>query len=205
LQRHECYDKEVKLARINTVLLAAIVVINGYLLCAPFFPQLSYWWQDHRHSPSATEALAKVVAAKPSSSTPVPKGDWLVVPSMHLDDQIIEGRDASVLKYGPWRRPSASTPDKGGNTVIVGHRYTYTDPRGIFYYLNKVQIGDQIAIFWQGKKYTYGVTTISQVSPNSTGVEAPTQDAQLTLYTCTPLWLPTDRLVVVAKLLEVKS
>jgi sortase A len=119
---------------------------------------------------------------------------------MHLDDQILEGKDLSVLKNGPWRLPYTSAPDKGSNTVIVGHRYTYTNPRGTFYYLDKVKLGDPIGVFWQGKKYMYTVTNISEVSPNSTGVESSSTQPQLTLYTCTPLWLPKNRLVIVAKL-----
>jgi sortase (surface protein transpeptidase) len=37
------------------------------------------------------------------------------------------------------------------------------------------------------------------VPPDQTQIEAPTTDARLTIFTCTPLWLPKDRLVVVAE------
>lgn len=195
----------MRLARVNSVLLAAIIIVNGYLLVMPFVPNLVYWWQDRWHAPVSTRALAQKVASKPSPSNPLPADNELIVPAMHLDDRIIEGKDLSALKYGPWRRPNASTPDKGGNTVIVGHRFTYTNPRGTFYELDKVHVGNQIAVIWQGKKYTYQVSSIKEVAPDSVGIEAPTANPQLTLYTCTPLWLPKDRLVVVANLLGVTS
>ena len=186
----------MKLKRINSALFIGIILINGYLLIAPFYPKFLYWWQDKHHGKNATAVLLKTVRTPEA----IPKENRLIVPSMHLNDQIFEGKDIRVLKNGPWRLPYTSTPDKGSNTVIVGHRYTYTNPRGTFYYLDKVKLGDPIAIFWQGKKYVYRVTNISEVAPNSTGVESSSTDARLTLYTCTPLWLPKDRLVVVAKL-----
>ncbi len=185
--------------RINTLLFALIIVINAYLLVMPLWPRAVYWWQDHHHAANSTAVLNKKLGrATPPAN--IPKENRLIVPSMHLDEQIFEGKDLSVLRSGPWRRPNTSTPDKGGNTVIVGHRYTYTNPRGTFYYLDKAALGDHIGIWWQGKQYLYTVTSKSEVKPNDVAVEAPTRDAQLTLYTCTPLWLPKDRLVIVAKL-----
>jgi len=184
----------MKLARINTALLGLIIVINSYLLLMPIFPKLVYWWQNHTHAPTSTATLNKKVHA----DSAIPNENRLVVPAMHLDDQIFEGKDMSALKYGPWRLPYTSTPDKGGNTVIVGHRYTYTNPRGTFYSLDQVHIGDQLAVFWQHKKYVYRVNTVTTVKPDTVSVEAPTADNRLTLYTCTPLWLPKDRLVVTA-------
>lgn len=184
----------MKLARINTVLLGLIIVINSYLLVMPVWPKLAYWWQNHTNAPSSTAALNKKV----QSNGFVPNENRLIVPSMHLDDQIFEGKDLRALKYGPWRLPYTSTPDKGGNTVIVGHRYTYTNPRGTFYSLDQVRVGDRLAVFWQHKKYLYRVQEVRTVKPDTMSVEAPTADNRLTLYTCTPLWLPKDRLVVIA-------
>ncbi|HKR81464.1 MAG TPA: class E sortase [Candidatus Saccharimonadales bacterium] len=186
----------MNLKRVNTCLLVAIIVINSYLLAAPFYPKFVYWWQDRTHSKTSTRTLTKTLR----TGNDIPQENRLVVPSMHLDDQIFEGKDMRALKNGPWRLPYTSTPDKGSNTVIVGHRYTYTNPRGTFYNLDKIRLGDQVGVFWQGKKYTYTVTNINEVTSNSMGVESSSADARLTLYTCTPLWLPKDRLVIVAKL-----
>jgi hypothetical protein len=35
----------VKLARVNSVLLIAIIVVNGYTVVAPLLPAVDYWWQ----------------------------------------------------------------------------------------------------------------------------------------------------------------
>jgi len=122
---------------------------------------------------------------------------------MLLDQPVLEGpvsRQYSTLNKGIWRWPNGSTPDKGGNTVLIGHRFTYTNPRGAFYFLNKVKMGDEIGVFWNNREYLYRVASISVVSPTDTAIEDNTSDTRLTLFTCTPLWLPKDRLVVVAKL-----
>ncbi len=192
----------MKLARVNNCLLGLIILINGYLIISPVLPQIAYWWQDNRQTPQSTQSLRNAVHG--STGARLPRENRLVVPGMHLDEEIFEGPDMNTLKHGPWRRPQTSTPDKGGNTVIVGHRYTYASPRGTFYYLDKIRLGDELAVYWQGKKYLYKTTDIAQVKADQISVEAPTSDNRLTLYTCTPLWLPKDRLVITA-LLEASS
>jgi sortase A len=102
------------------------------------------------------------------------------------------------LRLGVWHLPYTSTPDKGGNTVLVGHRFTYAGP-AVFYHLDKVQVGDDVTMQWQNKTYTYTVTEVKVVPPTETSVEANTKDPQLTIYTCTPLWTAKNRLVIVAK------
>ena len=158
---------------------------------------LTFWLQSR--TMRATQLAAQLHA--PSTKVTVPTGERLVVPAMLLNEPINEGANLSALNHGgTWRRPKTSTPDAGGNTVIVAHRYTYTNPRGTFYFLNKIKVGDEIGVFWHGKRYVYRTTSVRTVNPNDTTVEAPTKNAQLTLYTCTPLWLPKDRLVVIAEL-----
>jgi sortase A len=186
------------LPRINALLLTLIILINGYIIAAPLLPTISYWWSEHFNHTS--QQLSQQLHTKPTPATPAPKENRLIVPSMQLDAEIFEGASARTLRQGLWHRPGTSTPDQGGNTVIAGHRFTYTLPKGIFYYLNKVTVGQDIGVWWQGKKYIYRVTQVKVVPPTEVSVEDNTPDARLTLYTCTPLWSPHDRLVVVAKL-----
>lgn len=185
----------MKLERVNTILLILIIAINGYVIMAPLLPGVGYWWQK-RSPHGASARLHRQLAA----GWGIPKDNRLVVPSMQLDQSIIEGPTMAALNQGPWRRPSSSTPDKGGNTVIVGHRFTYANPRGTFYFLDKVQLGDEIGVYWHGKEYLYRVKAIKVVPPTDLSVEAATGQPQLTLYSCTPLWWPKNRLVVVSAL-----
>ncbi|HSX36097.1 MAG TPA: class E sortase [Patescibacteria group bacterium] len=188
----------MKLKHVNTGLFVATLAVCAYIIVAPFMPAALFWFEAH-----TTDRLRQLSAdlhLPAGNIQATPSDNRLVIPSMLLNTPINEGSTLAALRTGPWRRPNGSTPDKGGNTVIAGHRFTYTNPRGIFYYLDKIHVGDEIGIFWQGKRYVYKVTSTETVPPTDVAIEAPTKNAQLTLYTCTPLWLPKNRLVVIAQL-----
>jgi sortase A len=195
----------VKLSRINTALLTLIILVNGYIILAPLLPAVVFWW-DNRGGTRVDQLTAELHAPlEPQTPDVKPQPNHVVIPSMLLDQPIYDGpvsQTYSILDKGIWRWPNGSTPDKGGNTTLIGHRFTYTNPKGVFYYLNKVKIGDEIGLWWNNKKYVYKVATINEVPPTDTAIEDDTPDPELTLFTCTPLWLPKDRLVVVAKLEE---
>lgn len=188
------------LRSINNVLFAGIVVINAYIIAAPLSPQVAFWWQSqHTHRQAQLKQFIYNAPQESSSAQP----NQLVIPAMLLDQPTLEGPEKdwfSLLKQGIWRWPGSSTPDKGGNTVFLAHRFSYTGPHGAFYYLNKLKAGDKIGVIWRGKTYRYTVTSSSEVTPTDTAIENNTPDARLTLFTCTPLWHPVNRLVVVARL-----
>ncbi len=189
----------MKLARINTVLLLAIVLINGYIIVLPLLPKITFWVQSQdkgRIQQLEAKILAPSLKAPPVSP---PKENQLIIPSMLLDQPIYDGPTVKTLNKGLWRKPHGSTPDKGGNTVLVGHRLTYSNPRGTLYNLDKVSMGDKVGLWWNGEQFNYVVTEIKVVKPTEISIEARTAQPQLTIYTCTPLWLPKDRLVVIAK------
>ncbi len=172
-----------------------IILVNSYLILMPLLPVfLSHG--SSGHGALSTPKLTQKLTTPAPPNTP----NQLIIPSIHYDEQIIEGSTIRALHYGPWRQPVGSAPDKGSNTVIAGHRFTYTNPHGTFYYLNNVRVGDSVGVIWNNKTYHYTVASTSVVSPDDTSVIAPTATSQLTLYTCTPLWLPKNRLVVVATL-----
>ncbi|MDZ7744537.1 MAG: sortase [Candidatus Saccharibacteria bacterium] len=111
-----------------------------------------------------------------------------------------EGPTKSTLSEGVWRRPNTANPTVASNTVLAGHVFTYSTP-AVFYNLNKVEIGEKLAIYWEGSEYLYKIDEVKTVNASAIEVEAPTENPRLTLYTCTPLWNPVNRLVVTADLL----
>lgn len=124
----------------------------------------------------------------------------IVIESIGLDAPVVEGHTDEALNRGAWHRPNTSTPEKGGNTVITGHRFRYLPPNNLtFYHLDKVEDDDEIVVYWNGKEYDYVVTDIFVVDPDSIEIEVNTASPRLTLYTCTPLWTANKRLVVVAE------
>lgn len=136
------------------------------------------------------------VKVKESASAKNSKVNSITIPSIGVDAEIVEGKTPSALYKGIWRVPTSSTPDKGGNTVITAHRYLKTSGPKTFYLLDKVQKGDKITIVWNNTTYNYTVYDTFIVTPDRVEIEDNTADSIITLYTCTPLWKNTHRLVV---------
>jgi len=196
----------ISLHQTNNCLLALIILINLYIITMPLWPQADYWWRDH-HSNTRSTLLQIIHQPSTPKQTPKPQPNSLIIPAMLLNQSTLEGSEKdwfNILKNGIWRWPNSSTPDKGGNTVFLAHRFSYTGPHGAFYYLDKLRPGDEIGVIWSGKIYTYQVTSTTQVPPTDTAIEDNSTDSQITLFTCTPLWHPVNRLVVVAKLEHVQ-
>lgn len=128
-------------------------------------------------------------------------GNRLIIPKIGVNSPIVEGLNDRALLRGAWRYPSSSTPDKGGNTVITGHRFRFRPPNNTtFYLLDKISVNDEIVVIWENKEYRYKVKETKVVNPDQTEILNNTDQAILTLYTCTPLFTTKQRLVVVSEL-----
>ncbi len=148
------------------------------------------------------------VIATPTPVPPAPdyalKGikDRLVISNIGVDMPIFHTSDANILWKGGWIFPGTSTPDKGGNTVIFGHRFRYLPPvSNTFFSLNKVKVGDEFQITWQGREYRYRIAEIKTIEPTDVYILNPTSNAQVTLVTCAPLFSTKQRLVVIGTLI----
>lgn len=194
---HKLFKNSSKLRRFNNLLTIIVISVGMYLIIMPFLPQISFWFKQK--TGKINNDIVYSEDNKPGSK-PIPQDNRLVIPQMGLDATVNEGKYASTLKAGLWRRPHTSTPDKGGNTVIVGHRFTYKDP-AIFYHLDKLKEGDEFALFWQGKEYKYKVSSIKTVEPTQTEIEDNSIEPILTLYTCTPMWTSKYRLIITSNLI----
>lgn len=129
----------------------------------------------------------------------IPQTNTLYIPSLKITADISEGEyedDRDYLKT--WRRTHTNTPDRGGNTVIVGHRYK-DQPEYPLYEIDAVSEGDILTLYWEGIEYNYEVYNTLEVGPTDISVEDPSDDDILTLYACD--WTGNVRLVVQAVLL----
>ncbi len=194
-------ENDKKIYRANQALVILIILLNFYTIALPFTPKLGYWLREKGNSLIPKNSnLAQSTNAKSTSNNDLGsfKGDRLVLPSIGINQPILTGESEQTVNRGVWMRPHASTPDKGSNTVLVGHRYSYHG-HNVFYDLDKMKVGDKFLIYWQGKEYNYEVIEIKTVTPDKVEVEGPTSEPRLTMYTCTPIWTAKYRLVVVSK------
>lgn len=150
---------------------------------------------DTSEIPENDEAAEEAVQATASngvgqSSSRIPYARALVVPRLRLVQPIREGDSLDVLdsQYGVWRdNRSEDHPDKG-NIVIAGHRLRYSWLNSsTFYHIDKIQEGDDIHLFWDGREYIYTVTQLEEVQPDAVDVLRNSGTQELTLYTCSPL------------------
>ncbi len=180
---------------LNRTLFMGILLVNALTVLLVFHPSIGYWWQSHfSHRREQLTQLVEGQHQQPDIASP----NRLVIPAMLLDEKIFTGDDSRALKKGVWLRPKTSTPGKGSNVVMAGHRTAYSRSP-VFYHLDKLRRGDQLAVFWRGEKYLYKVHEIREVTPYQNEIERSSRDEQLTLYTCAPLGTSWRRLVVVAK------
>jgi len=159
--------------------------------------------------PPVVDSLRLSVATpKPSAAPEAPKpvvtpaeqaSARLKIPKIGVDTNLNEGLGDETMDIGPWRRPGTSTPELGGNTVIAAHRYRELRGANTFFYLDRLVVGDRFTLSWAGKDYEYEVRSTSVVARDALEIENPTETPRVTLYTCTPLWSSTQRLVVVGE------
>lgn len=178
--------------RLNNYLSVVVVALGLYLTLGPLMPDITFWLRHKSY---------QQILQRNASAVNKYHDNHLVIPVAGIDEKILEGNTLATADKGPWHRPASSSPDQGGNTVIVGHRYgPYRNTRYVFYNLDKIKMGDMVYIFWGHYKYSYKVISIKIVGPKDTSVESRTAESRVTLYTCTPLLTATHRLVVTAEL-----
>lgn len=157
----------------------------------------------------------------PQAEQVTPRRDWnhpveqasieenrLYLPRLKLNLEYKDGNE-SVLRDYIWHRfPERGDPEKGGNFILAGHRFEIgftpgeTRRRSPFYHLNRVQEGDSIYADYNGKRYKYQVTKKYTVQPNQVEIESPSEEAKMTVYTCTLRGQADGREVLEARLIE---
>lgn len=189
----------MNLRRFNNLLSVVVILLGLYIAASPFLPQIDYWVRDK--SPEASAPYAGELAESVGSKTEAkkPSENRLVIPSIQVDEPILEGNGIwAISDGGTWRRPNTANPTQKDNTVIVGHRF-YGNDVSTFYHLDKVLTGQKMAIYWDGEEILYEVTETKIVDASAVEIEGSTNEKQLTIYTCHPIWTAKQRLVVIAK------
>ncbi|MBN1779362.1 MAG: sortase, partial [Candidatus Buchananbacteria bacterium] len=125
----------------------------------------------------------------------------LVIDKIDVEIPIVEGKnEKQSLLAGAWHMPNTADPNEIGNMVIAGHRYYKKPPaKDTFFNLDKLNIGDNFKIVWNGDLVDYKITEIKTVSPTQTEVLDESNEKKVTLITCTPLYSSQKRLIVIGQ------
>lgn len=187
--------------------LCAIALISFLFLVIPYFPRVRYLLTHPRIDSTSYEQAAQATKQGKKQETlnkEKLKGNRLVLASIGVNAQIIEGKNINVIgkNQGVWHETPATNPTKPGNMVIAGHRFLYTASNGgYFYNLPELKPDSKIYITWNDKVYEYEVYNTKTVLPTQVDIRDPDPivPKKLTLYTCYPLGSTAKRFVVEAK------
>lgn len=112
---------------------------------------------------------------------------------------VVEGVRPSNLKSAVGHIPGTAALGQPGNSALAGHR-SYTFGK-FFNRLNELVEGDEILITTKKEDLTYKVFKIHVVTPDDVSVlKGNKDDSIITLITCTPIYVASHRLIVVARL-----
>ncbi len=124
----------------------------------------------------------------------------IVIPAIDVDAPVVMGDGWEQLKQGVAQRIGTADPGDNGNMVLSAHNDIFGQ---IFRHLDKLQPGDEITVYTNVRAYTY---VIEQepfvVEPTFVQVMEPTPDPTLTLISCYPYLVDTERIIVKASLVN---
>ena len=213
-------EKVIKAAVLIMEFLAILVIV--YIFALPIYPSVKYRIMQreevslagsmgtsteaaavHQDEVIVKEKTAKIVSKLPEAEYAV-SPNRIIITKIGVNAPIVEAKTAEYgLSRGSWRVPESSTPDKGGNTVITGHRFKYLPPNNLTFFLfDKLVIGDIVSVIYKEKDYFYRIKEIKVVEPTDLSIMNPTEKPTLTMFTCTPIYSTAQRLVVIAELIE---
>lgn len=123
------------------------------------------------------------------------------IPSINLSQGLVEGITDDILQYYLGHFETSVKPGEKGNFAVAGHRVS--DYSEAFVNLYKVEAEDEVIVKANKKEYIYIVTENFIVDPSRVDVLDNTDDATITLITCTVG--AKERVVVKGKLVETKD
>lgn len=213
---------------IHTVSNALIIGSLLYLLLA-FGPvvrtELDYSWRQWR---GVTYSLEKGISAPkfspfayligqptPLRVTPINRGFSIVIEKIGVNAPVVKNVNVAKdqdylnsLKYGVAHAAgTALPPDARGNTYLFAHSaldfWNFGKYAMVFTLLNKLNNGDRIVLFYEGRRYDYQVFSKEIVKDFDTKPLLRTYDEPvLTLQTCDPPGTALNRLIVTARLVQ---
>ncbi len=143
--------------------------------------------------------LASQVFLPPDVSRPEPTNDTplrVIIPAINVDHTIVQGVDWEALKLGVGQLPNEAEPSApDDNVVLSAHNDIYGE---IFRYLDELEPGMELQIQTRTETYTYVIRNTQIVDPDAVHVMQPQGSPMVTLISCYPYRVNTQRIVVFA-------
>ena len=195
-------------------LIAGLLIASGLALAGSAF------WTMHSQESSASAPLVQMLPSTDGGGSLQPRRHQnptrqlaptapgpndviakLTIPRLAITgapifDRGLDSKGSMLIAHGYAVTHYAFSAGIGsGNAVLYGH----DDIEGsIFARLKDLQPGDEIDVAIAGRVQRYRVSTRVIVAPTAVQILDPTADVRLTLFTCWPNWVDTQRVVITA-------
>ncbi len=156
--------------------------------------------------------LLAVGKTEPLAITPLSTDFGIVIPKINANAKVIANVNPgkydeyiAALKRGVAHAAGTVYPGQVGNSFLfahsVGNFWEVNRWNAVFYLLRELTPGDEVDIFYQGRRFVYVVYDKKVVAPTETGyLAAQANFPMLTLQTCWPPGTTLNRLLVFARL-----
>ncbi len=146
------------------------------------------------------EHLRPMVQSLANIPIPTPAPDQAVrlqIPRLNVDAPVVQGDGWEQLKKGVGQHIGSANPGQNGNVVLTAHNDVYGE---LFRHLEQLQTGDNVIVYTQQRQHVYVVDRTVIVEPTAVEVMAPTGSPTVTLISCYPYLVDSQRIVVFARL-----
>jgi sortase A len=146
------------------------------------------------------ENLRPLVQALPPIAIPTPSPKQairMIISAINIDAPVVQGDSWEQLKKGIAQHIGTGDPGQSGNMVVSAHNDIFGE---LFRELDRLKPGDEVQVFTASQKFTYRITGTRLVQPTEVSVMNPTVSPTLTLISCYPYLVDTQRIVVFAEL-----
>jgi sortase A len=147
--------------------------------------------------PEHLRPLVQSLANLPVPTPSIEQAVRIEIPAIKLDAPVVQGDGWEQLKKGVAQHISSANPGQNGNIVLSAHNDVYGE---LFRHLDRLQPGDLVKLYTQQRAYEYLVDRTQIVEPTTVEVMASTGAPTVTLISCYPYLVDSQRIVVFARL-----
>ena len=143
-------------------------------------------------------------------TVPVSADFGIIIPKLAINSKVIKNVDPfdpkiyqQALSQGVAHAEGSSLPGESGNIFIFAHSSaSFLDAlkyNSIFYLLPKLEIGDEIILYYKEKTFKYSVAEKSIIDASNSEIIVSKESDELILMTCYPPGTTLKRFIVKAK------
>jgi len=148
--------------------------------------------------PANLRPLVQSLAQVPIPTAGPEQARAIFVPALWNDPApVVQGDGWEQLKKGVGQHVGTANPGQKGNMVVSAHNDIFGE---LFRNLDQLKPGDEVLISTATRQWEYRVTGVQLVDPTDVSVMAATERATLTMISCYPYLVDSQRIVVTAEL-----